>query len=257
MSHPHQKKVARRGKPTPIATDLRLTKRPTTTATEKVISKTTRDATRAKILGVQRKYAGHTVTRSLSDPSVRQYLAAGDKRSKRKASEAMGESGAVTWLRSRTKRRINLSRPTVSRPFTWSFSPGVPWADAVAFHGSNVTDVTYWDGALLHIVEAKGGGSALSTGMRARIQRYDPDTAQMNPQKLRQSASPPRVSQRTLAYLIDIAYSMCASKSQDRRALVGKAILNAIESGKIEYLAVSTKVEPDDTHATVTVMDDR
>jgi hypothetical protein len=55
-------------------------------------------------------------------------------------------------------------------------------------------------------------------------------------------------------YLTDIAYNMYHSPNQDRRSSVGKAILDAVEGGNLEYFAVSTKIEEGKTDATVTVM---
>lgn len=113
----------------------------------------------------------------------------------------------------------------------------------MAFNGAGVADVVHWDGAAVHVVEAKGGGSALKTGPFGRTQKYDPETGEMKSQQIRQSASPPKVDQGTVEYLTDIAYNMYHSANQDRRASVGKAILDAVERGNLEYFAVSTKVE--------------
>jgi hypothetical protein len=264
MTSPHHKSSSRKKKrasssvhtPVPVTSvvSLQVSKRSKLIVKKRVIRKEKRDATRKKVRMLQKQFGGHVVTRSLSDNTVTRYRAASGASAKRKASEEMGESGAVAWLNDRTGQNLTISRPKAAAPFTRTFTNGVPWPDAVAFNGAGVADVVHWDGTAVHVVEAKGGGSALKVGPFGRTQKYDPETGEMKSQQIRQSASPPKVDQGTVEYLTDIAYNMYNSTNPDRRASVGKAILKAVENGNLEYFAVSTKIEEGKTDATVTVM---
>jgi hypothetical protein len=234
---------------------MQVSKRSKVIVKKRVIRKQDRDATRQKVRRLQKQFAGRVVTRSLSDVTVTRYRAASGRSAKRKASEQMGESGAVVWLNHRTGQNLTLSRPKAAAPFTGTFTNGVAWPDAVAFNGAGVADVVHWDGSALHVVEAKGGGSALKIGPFGRTQKYDPETGEMKSQRIRQSSDAPKVDQGTVDYLTDIGYNMYHSPNKDRRASVGKAILDAVEDGNLEYVAVSTKIEQGKIDATVTVMD--
>ena len=239
----------------PSVVAVQVSKRSKVIMKKRVIKKEKRDATRKKVRILQKQFGGHVVTSSLSDNTVTRYRTISGTSVKRNASEEMGESGAVAWLNHRTGQNLTLSRPKATAPFTETFTNGVAWPHAVAFNGSGVADVVHWDGAAVHVVEAKGGGSGLKTGPFGRTQKYDPETGEMKSQQIRQSASPPKVDQGTVEYLTDIAYNMYHSPNLDRRSSVGKAILDAVENGSLEYFAVSTKIEEGKTDATVTVMD--
>jgi hypothetical protein len=256
-SSSRKKRVPSSERTTATATSLpsmQLSKRSKVIMKKRVIRKEDRDATRKKVRRLQNQFAGRVVTRNLSDNTVTRYRAASGASAKRKASEEMGESGAVAWLNHRTGQNLTISRPKAAAPFARTFTNGVAWPDAVAFNGAGVADVVHWDGTAVHVVEAKGGGSALKTGPFGRTQKYDPETGEIRPLQIRQSASPPKVDQGTVEYLTDIAYNMYHSTNQDRRASVGKAILDAVEGGNLEYFAVSTKIEEGKIDATVTVM---
>jgi hypothetical protein len=173
---------------------------------------------------------------------------------KRKASEAMGESGAVAYLNDETGEDLDLFRPKKSDPFDLSITNNDPWSEAVAFNGAGVSDVVHWDGTSLYVVEAKGGNSALKpAGASGRMRKYY-DNGDKVPQLVRQSQGAPRLSQGTIPYLMDIAYSMQDSTNADGRSEIGRAILSAAENGTLRYVPVSTKIEPGDTEATVSVM---
>lgn len=209
----------------------------------------------------KRPAPGYVVTSALSGATVTQYRRirgskAATTSQKRRASEAMGESGAVAYLQERTGNDLDLVHPTKTEPFDLSLDDGTAWDSAIAFNGNGVADVMTWDGETLHVIEAKGGGSTLKKASQfGRIQKYNPDTGDMLPQAVRQSANPPRLSQGTLEYLTDIAHNMWNSKSADNRTDAGRAILDAIENDTIEYVPVSTRVEEGDSTATVSVMD--
>jgi RHS repeat-associated protein len=99
------------------------------------------------------------------------------KKAKIDASETLGEAGAVTYLKAHTGHDdIGLHRPTTDDPHTATMTQGTPWKNAVAFNGSGVADVTYWDGNKLHVVEAKGGGSTL--GQRDQAYFHSPTSGQ-------------------------------------------------------------------------------
>src|SRR2546430_1772823 len=123
--------------------------------TKRVITKEDRDATQKKVRTLQNQFAGRVVTRKLSDNTVTRYRAASGAPAKRKASEEMGESGAVAWLNHRTGQNLTISRPKSAAPFARTFTNGVAWPDAVAFNGAGVADVVHWDGTMVHVVEAK------------------------------------------------------------------------------------------------------
>ncbi len=216
--------------------------------------------------------------------------AVSSNRSSKKLSEALGEEGAVAYLRAYTGYGdIELHHATPTNPHTLPETRGSRWSHAVAFNGAGVADITYWDGFQLHVIEAKGGGSALGERKQARFHRdIDGSTVMnnaMNAPKARESLgaeanlrgqlanrdgswkafkagdpvpnsvktfNPNMLRQGTKPYLIDIGHTMAASPKTDGRVLIGRAIIN--HSDNVHYQPVSTKVA-EDGGPTVQTMD--
>lgn len=196
------------------------------------------------------------------------------KKLKRRLSEKMGEHGAVAYLRKYTGHGdIELHRATDTDPHLLEAKPGFRWSHVVAFNASGVADLTYWDGAQLHVVEAKGGNSGLGERGQAFFHvDTDGETvmndamatgqvglgAQLNlenqlkiggtwkdlpagtkiPQAVKQYHQI-TLAQGTTPYLTDIGYAMLNSDKTDGRKLIGRAILDNIVT--VHYQAVRTQ----------------
>lgn len=165
---------------------------------------------------------------------------AANKRRK-KNGEAMGERGALEYLRSLPgpARPGDLEHPTDVAPFVLP-APGVPWPNAIAFNGSGVADVCWSNGTTFYVVEAKGGSSALKDhGPAQRMQHYDATGNPTDPNIL-QGMHPPLLPQGSVPYLMDVAHEMTYSPSTDGRVRVGQEILNAESAGTLRYNVVRT-----------------
>ncbi|MFC0433846.1 RHS repeat-associated core domain-containing protein [Kutzneria buriramensis] len=186
---------------------------------------------------------------NLADPEA-------TSKDKKNSSEAMGEAGAVDYLK-KTTGNDDIGMTTASRtnpldPEKYKMEAGKPWPDAVAFNGANVSDVVHWDGKNLHVVEAKGGTSELTGGdVDGRVQKYDHTTGELRPYKDRVD-NPMRMDQGSQRYLTDVAHSMTHSKIPDGRNHIGQTILDAQANGTVKYTPVGTAINPQD-HAVVKV----
>ena len=119
---------------------------------------------------------------------------------------------------------------------------GVPWHGAVAFGGRNATNLVYWDGKTLHIIEAKGGTSTYGTRVVNNLDGYPPGT---------------RISQTNPHYPEDVARDMMNSPKTDGRNQIGQAIVRAYQDGTVSYVGVRTGSRTDfiDGTSTVTLQD--
>jgi hypothetical protein len=196
---------------------------------------------------------------------------------KKQKSEKMGEEGALVYLRAHTGYPdIGLRRMERGAVHTLPTTPGYRWPHAVAFRGSGVADISYWDGRRLHVIEAKGGGSAF--GQRDQFYIHKAMTVQEwlaeNPKVendpgvlanvrneldartkktgrtgfqagdrvpfAARKSFPTKLTQGRRSYLTDIGYTMLNSKSKDNRRLIGKAIVE--QGANVHYQAVSTQL---------------
>jgi hypothetical protein len=205
-----------------------------------------------------------------------------DRKSKRK-SEKLGEQGAVAYVQAHTGYGdVGLHEATPTDPHTLVATPGQRWSHAVAFNGAHVADITFWDGAQLHVVEAKGGGSQLGARNQSRFHKdtsgadlmktlppaVQNNTGSMNnlstvlkgknftagdliPNAVKQYV-PNRLPQGTLPYLTDIGHAMANSPKGDGRALVGGAII--AQGNNVHYQPVSTQAPLDGTGVDVHTM---
>ena len=96
---------------------------------------------------------------------------------------------------------------------------------AVAFNGRNVTNVVYFDGQTLHIIEAKGGagkyGDRLSvTGIGDTVTN--------------------RISQTDGRYPLDVAHNMRSSRISDGRNAIGRIVERSYSADTVRYSGVRT-----------------
>ncbi|ADG75413.1 hypothetical protein Cfla_2525 [Cellulomonas flavigena DSM 20109] len=161
-----------------------------------------------------------------SDPKVQQYRRPTMTPSQRaRLSERIGEDGGLTYVRDVAgNRKVTILRPTSAadvRPLVERMKAGVPWDHAVAYNGRNVTNIVYFDGRNLHVIEAKGGdgvygdrASTLRPG--TRIRQDDPD------------------------YPRDVAADMRRSRLSDGRREISSLIRQAYKDGIVRYVGVRT-----------------
>ena len=145
---------------------------------------------------------------------------------RRQIAEQLGEEGGQRALREATGRPDLMSfRPTSDADvagFADLLDTGEAWPGAVTFGGSRATNIVYWDGQTLHIIEAKGGSSAYgqrisgSVAPRATISQTNPD------------------------YPLDVARDMMNSSLRDGRNEIGRAIDSAYSDGRVRYVGVRT-----------------
>jgi hypothetical protein len=197
--------------------------------------------------------------------------------SNKKLSEALGEQGAVAYVQAHTGYSdIELHHATPQDPHQLLATAGQRWSHAVGFNGAHVADISYWDGAQFHVIEAKGGGSQLGRRDQTSFHKdttgdavmavaqtlgltvgainnlstvlFHPDgTAKaFNAGEALPSAVkaylPTKLYQGTMAYLTDIAHAMSRSDVGDGREVVGQAILDNI--GNVHYQPVGTQAPP-------------
>ena len=195
--------------------------------------------------------------------------------SDKQLSEALGEEGAVAYLRAHTGHfDIELHHATPENPHQLLAVVGQRWSHAVAFNAAHVADISYWDGAQFHVIEAKGGGSQLNRRNQTNFHEdttgdvvmagapgrnltagainnlnlalFDPDGTPKTfnagdgmPYAVKQYL-PIQLTQGTRRYLTDIAHTMSRSTVRDGRDLVGQAILD--NGNNVHYQAVSSQV---------------
>jgi hypothetical protein len=103
-----------------------------------------------------------------------------------------------------------------------NFAAGEAWPHAVAYNGRNATNIVYFDGDTLHIIEAKGGDAAYGTRNSVSVL---PDT---------------RISQTHPQYPRDVAWNMRNSPLPDGRSDIGYLIEEAYSQGNVRYVGVRT-----------------
>ncbi|HEX4702940.1 MAG TPA: hypothetical protein VH352_12480, partial [Pseudonocardiaceae bacterium] len=189
------------------------------------------------------------------------------------ASEALGEAGAVSYLKAHTGHNdIGLHEASVADPHNLPTTNGQRWSHAVAFKSSNVADVTYWDGSKLHVIEAKGGTSTFGTrqqayfhenmngqDLAAHLRHTTAPTATINSTTRHNDGTwkdfpsgsllptavktyyPTTLDQGTGSYLTDIGHAMSHSPIADGRNNIGNAILT--HGSNVHYVGVSSSVD--------------
>lgn len=150
----------------------------------------------------------------------------GSKR--RKLSEQIGELGAADYLEAVTGRQpLKVFRPTSDADvvdLVQRFDDDVPWDSPVAYGGRNVTNIVYFDGELLHVVEAKGGaGKYGDRAVRFIAERRGK-----------------RVGQLESHYPLEIAGAMQHSGRADGRNAIGELVVAAKDDEALSYVSVRT-----------------
>lgn len=152
----------------------------------------------------------------------------GASRSERvRISEQLGELGGADYLETATGRNLDIMRPTSDADvadLADQFDAGVAWDQPVAFGGSRATNLVYFDGQTLHIVEAKGGAGAYGDRVSS----------------LGIGDSAGRISQTNPQYPLDVAADMSNSKLADGRNAIGDIITDAYDMGNVSYVGVRT-----------------
>lgn len=219
----------------------------------------------------------HVIDNPDLDAAANKYLNDGKKKTD---SEAMGEHGALEYLRAGSGQQIpgGLHTATDAAPHNLPTNPGQPWSHAVKFSSSGVTDVAHWDGKTLNVVEAKGGGSKLGEREQAYFhqdvtgqQAYDHVTTVQNQKQPWQrmtstsaiddlknqnfkagdpipqvfnhnnTGASPVLQQGSQGYLTDIGHTMSKSDLQDGRNLLGRQVLQHQANGTLTYTPVRTQ----------------
>ncbi len=148
---------------------------------------------------------------------------------RRRISEHLGERGGLQYLRETTGRDISILRPRSDADVAdlrGLMEAGQPWPHAVAFGGSRATNLVYFDGQKLIVIEAKGGGS----GYGERFGSVVTDA----------SRSDGRISQTHPEYPRDVAEDMLNSRLTDGRNTIGRIIEDGYDQRVVEYVGVRT-----------------
>lgn len=162
------------------------------------------------------------------DQLARDYANATTVAEKKVISETIGELGAVDYLEQVTGRGgLDILRPTSDADVAGlidDFDAGVGWDQPVAFGGARATNVVYYDGQTLHIVEAKGGAGRY--GDRASTLGIGNDKG--------------RISQTEWNYPRDVAADMANSPKADGRNAMGDLIEDAYQDDIVSYTTTRT-----------------
>ena len=144
---------------------------------------------------------------------------------RRRLAEQIGEDGGLRYLREAGgDPQLTILRPTSSaqvQPLVERMEQGVAWDHAVAYNGRNVTNLVYFDGRTLHVVEAKGGNG-----------QYIDRVSSLQP--------PQRIAQTDEYYPRDVAADMQRSPLSDGRNELGRLIRRAYRSEDVRYVGVRT-----------------
>ncbi len=138
--------------------------------------------------------------------------------------ERLGERGGLQYLSDTTGRPVGVLRPTTDAdvaPLLDLVNQGQAWPHAVAYGGSRATNLVYFDGHKLIIIEAKGGGS----GYGERLSNLNPGA---------------RIPQTHPQYPRGVAVDMSKSKLPDGRNDVGDLIEDFYSTNQVEYVGVRT-----------------
>jgi hypothetical protein len=160
------------------------------------------------------------------DPDARPLVdryATGDTATRRAVAEQLGERGGVQYLSETSGRPVGVLRPTTDAdvaPLLDLVDQGQAWPHAVAYSGSRATNLVYFDGQKLIIIEAKGGGS----GYGDRLSKlYGFRMPQTHPE-----------------YPRDVAVDMRNSSLRDGRNDIGGLIETFYQVERVEYVGVRT-----------------
>jgi len=99
---------------------------------------------------------------------------------------------------------------------------GQAWDRAVVFGGRNATNVIYYDGKTLHIIEAKGGSGRYSDRTSTFVDKGT------------------EIKQKDPQYPRDVAYDMTNSPKTDGRHEIGDVIEKMYEQKQVRYVGVRT-----------------
>jgi len=157
------------------------------------------------------------------DNAVNRYLDDGATPAQRtRISEEIGEHGAADYVEEVTGRQLDITRPTTDADvadLVDRFDNGEAWDEVVAFNGRNATNMVYYDGETLHIIEAKGGAGT-----------YGDRASNLNAGQ--------RISQTDPNYPLDVAQDMMNSSRTDGRNSIGDLIEQAFEEDTVSYVGV-------------------
>lgn len=158
------------------------------------------------------------------DDLVAEYNRAGTPAHRRgRISEELGEHGAASVLERLSGRDVPLLRGGADQDFADFadlFEAGRPWPGAATFRGNRVTNVVWFDGDTLHVIEAKGGSG-----------RYIDRNSNLRPG---------RIAQTDPDYPLDVAADMMDSSVADGRRSIGEIITDAYQDRQVQYFSVRT-----------------
>lgn len=166
------------------------------------------------------------------DPSNRSLVddyVAGTTSQRRLLAEQLGERGGLQYLRETTGRDIGILRPATDADVAdlrGLVDAGEPWPRAVAFGGGRATNLVYFDGRKLIVIEAKGGGG----GYGDRVASVVTDT----------NRADGRIAQTHPEYPFDVAADMKRSPLADGRDEVGAVVQRGYFDEVVEYVGVRT-----------------
>jgi hypothetical protein len=132
----------------------------------------------------------------------------------------------VQYLSDTTGRPVGVLRPTAETadtdvpPLLDLVDQGQAWPDAVAYSGSRATNLVYFDGQKLIIIEAKGGGSGYGERW-SKLYKF-------------------RMPQTHPEYPRDVAVDMSKSSLHDGRNDIGDLIEQFYRAKRVEYIGVRT-----------------
>ena len=145
---------------------------------------------------------------------------------RRQISEELGQAGGQRYLQDVTGQPdLTAIRPTADADvagYADMVADGQAWPHAVEFGGSRATNLVYFDGQTLHVVEAKGGSSGYGDRMSGVVRPGE------------------RISQTHPEYPLDVARNMVDSPLSDGRNEIGDAIELAYDAERVRYVGVRT-----------------
>jgi hypothetical protein len=148
----------------------------------------------------------------------------GNTATRRAVAEQLGERGGLQYLSETTGRPVGVLRATADTdvaPLLDLVDQGQAWPHAVAYSGSRATNLVYFDGQKLIIIEDKGGGSGY--GDRWSNLNRNVQIPQTHPN-----------------YPRDVAVDMSKSSLRDGRRDIGDLIEDFYKVKRVEYVGVRT-----------------
>lgn len=145
---------------------------------------------------------------------------------RRQISERLGDEGGQRTLRDLTGNPgLMAFRPRSDADVPgWAdmVDTGEAWPGSVQFGGSRATNIVYWDGETLYVIEAKGGSSSYGQRLSTAVEKGEV------------------ISQTHPRYPLDVANDMRNSSLADGRNEIGDAIDRAYEAERVKYVSVRT-----------------